>query len=434
MGFPRRILLKWLLTITALAIVLGGAYVIHFLVRSEREREAGGDEVKSPRRVKAGNVVFTEEDRKRQEIEEAKAVAVEWREPFTAYGRIVPNSRATHVMQAPFAGTLRADDKQPWPNLGNTVKAGQVLGHLQVRISPQEQLDWQSKLEEAKLKAKGAEQIVSLRQDRVTRLEKVSDGGPFIAQKDLDDARVTLADATTTLESAQAALTLWQRALGNAEKTGSTGKPWSIPLVSTADGEVVEAEGRPGTAIEAGGVVTRIVDFHHPLVEMDLPLDAVVEDGPPKTIDAWLLSATPGIVSTASDSRLTLSLVGPSPRVDAASQLSSYWYEGTIAMDALPALAATWRPGRFVTASIAQGRAEPQAAIAVPATALLVHAGRLCVYVREKPDHYERREVQLLGREGEMCILSGGVEDGDFVVVRNAQVLLSEEFRPTEDD
>jgi hypothetical protein len=58
------------------------------------------------------------------------------------------------------------------------------------------------------------------------------------------------------------------------------------------------------------------------------------------------------------------------------------------------------------------------------------------VYVRVKPGAYERREVRLLGREGDSWALAArqtsarsGLEPGEVVVQRGAQVLLSEEFR-----
>jgi hypothetical protein len=58
------------------------------------------------------------------------------------------------------------------------------------------------------------------------------------------------------------------------------------------------------------------------------------------------------------------------------------------------------------------------------------------VYVRLRPGAYERREVRLLGREGDSWALAtsqpsdpSGLEPGEVVVQRGAQVLLSEEFR-----
>jgi hypothetical protein len=69
----------------------------------------------------------------------------------------------------------------------------------------------------------------------------------------------------------------------------------------------------------------------------------------------------------------------------------------------------------------------------VPASAVLFHQGRALVYVRLDPDRYERREVQLLGRESDRWVLASGVKTGEFVVHEQAQVLLSQEFNADTD-
>ena len=71
----------------------------------------------------------------------------------------------------------------------------------------------------------------------------------------------------------------------------------------------------------------------------------------------------------------------------------------------------------------------------VPAGAVLYHEGRPLVYVRVGPEKYQRREVRLLGREGNRWVLAArqgelpvGVAPDEAVVSRQAQVLLSMEF------
>src|SRR5207245_9863288 len=90
---------------------------------------------------------------------------------------------------------------------------------------------------------------------------------------------------------------------------------------------------------------------------------------------------------------------------------------------------AVWRPGLFVKAFVRVPESKPRPAVAVPGGALLYHQGRALVYVRLSPGRYERREVQVLGRDGDRWVLASGVAAGEPVVSRQAQVLLSEEFR-----
>jgi multidrug efflux pump subunit AcrA (membrane-fusion protein) len=93
-----------------------------------------------------------------------------------------------------------------------------------------------------------------------------------------------------------------------------------------------------------------------------------------------------------------------------------------------------WRPGLFVKALVKVPDAKPRTAVAVPEGALLYHQGRALVYVRVGPGRFERREVQVLGRDGTRWALAGGVEAGERVVSHRAQVLLSEEFRTEADN
>src|SRR5262249_33780985 len=156
---------------------------------------------------------------------------------------------------SPFAGTLRADPDMPWPGPGRGVKAGQVLGRVDVRIGPQERLDLQSKLSEARLRYVGAEDVLRVQQERVNRL-KPSPRSEFVRQGELAEAMGKLTEARPQLATARAAVDLWERALASIERpNGRPNSSWSEPLAAPADGEVTELSGRPGMAIEAGGLV-----------------------------------------------------------------------------------------------------------------------------------------------------------------------------------
>jgi multidrug efflux pump subunit AcrA (membrane-fusion protein) len=136
---------------------------------------------------------------------------------------------------------------------------------------------------------------------------------------------------------------------------------------------------------------------------------------------------------------ISATLIGPAGQVDALSQLAAYWYEAdttqrakidpTKKANGTSPNGSTWRPGLFVLAHLKSSQAKPQQAVSIPLTALLIHQGRMLVYVRLSPGRYERREVRLLGREGDRWIVTAGVTAGEPVAYRQAQILLSEEFR-----
>ncbi len=433
MRFGHRTLsLKWPITLGVLGILLAGGYIVNRIVRAEREAEAGGDVVQAPRRLKNGKVVLTADLVKDHGIRDEPAQPIEWSEPIAVYGRLVPNPRATTIVQAPLAGTLRTDAKEAWPTVGASVRAGQVLGQLDVRVGPQERLDLKLKLKEASLKVQGSEKVVAIQQERLSRLEKASRGEQIVSQRELDDARVSLTEAKTNLSSAQAAEELWKGAVDAIERPAdSSVSAFRLSLTAPAGGEIVETAARPGMSVEAGAAIARVVDFRHALAEMDLPPE-VLAAGPPKQIELAMLPASPQS-TTPSLGRLTATLTGPAPEIDTTSQFTSYWYEATVNPQEKAGLPAAWRPGRFVTALVRLPEAPKLKAVTVPVTAVLAHEGRLLVYVRVAEAKYMRREVRLLGREGDRAVLAPGVQEGEPVVVQEAQVLLSEEFRAKEE-
>jgi hypothetical protein len=450
---PRALLplLKWTATLALFAGLLAGAYFVHRRARQGEAAEGAAEQANPPRRAELGVVKLGAKLAASHGIQDEPAQPIAWSPRRTVYGRVIPNPQATAEVRSPFAGTLRADPEAPWPVPGRLIGANQVLGRVEVRVGPQERLDLEAKLSDARFKQRGAEDVLHVQQDRVARLQKAStsDGIP---RKELDDALVALAEARTQRATAQAAVQLWQGAVTLlAQGNDQARTAWSVPLRAPAEGEVTELAARPGTAVEAGGLVARVVDFQRPLVRLDLPAD-VLTAGPPAEVELTAtlppempLGTTESSTSGAPAAGVAATLVGPAPQVDSASQLAGYWYEArlngaertqtspTATANGIPSRGVAWRPGLFVQASLRLTGTKPQEAVSVPRTAVLFHLGRPWVYVRLSPGRYERREVQLLGPEGERWVLASGVASGEPVVYRHAQVLLSEEFR-TEGD
>jgi hypothetical protein len=257
----------------------------------------------------------------------------------------------------------------------------------------------------------------------------------------MDAIQTQLTEARTQLATAKAVVRDWENALETitqqAERKEST---WHQSLTCPGEGEIIEIQGRPGMVVEPGTLVARIVDFRQALVRLEIPPEALTA-GPPASVE--LLAARSAPASPALDGTsnrpepasppptVPARLVGPAPQVETGSQLAVYWYE----VDGARAPAtAVWRPGLFVKAALPVPDARPQAAVAVPAGALLYHQGRALVYIRLNPGRFKRCEVQVLGRDGERWVLASGVQAGEYVVSQRAIVLLSEEFRGDQDD
>lgn len=449
------VFLTWAGTLALIGGLFALAYWVHAEMQEERAREASGDKVQSPRRAKDGVVGLGTGIAGSYGIKEETAQAVSWSERVPVYGRVVPNSRATVEVRSPFAGTLKkADRDAAWPAPGQWVRSGQLLGRVDIRVSPEVRLDLRNKLDAARLQVQGAEEQVKVQQDRVNSLKGVT-SQEIIARGELDAALVQLATFKTQLATAKATAELYQKALEEVRKRENRkSSTWSQSLTAPADGEVTELTGRPDMEIEAGGSIAQLVDYRRPLVRLDIPPDAV-KSGPPPHVELFAVPANP----PASRSALSLAevsepsqavmatLAGPAPRLESASQFVSYWYDVNPVSSSKPKetrpgainpgdLRAVWRPGLQVKAYAKPSSAKPLEAVSVPASAVLYHQGQALVYVRIEPGKYERREVRLLGREGDRWVLTPfqtlaprGVRPGELVVVHQAQILLSEESR-----
>ncbi|MHB1560527.1 MAG: efflux RND transporter periplasmic adaptor subunit, partial [Isosphaeraceae bacterium] len=447
------ILFKWLMALGLVGGLLFAAYVVNGLMRAERAAEGEEDRIEAPRRVVDGVVKLGTEQAERSGLAEAPARAAEWTERVPLYGQVVDNPASMTEVRSPFAGTLREAADVPWPAPGRWVRAGQTLGWIDVRVGPQERLTLRDNLTTALLKKQGAEKVVALQRERVKRVESVS-RSQIVPGQQLDDARVLLVDAETQLAIASASVELWRKALAEADRPGHhEPTTFSQPLIAPADGEIVDLTARPGEAIEAGAAIGRLVDSRRVLVRLDIP-PALLGAGPPGPLKMEAIAAgfssgqtLAGSAPPPDASTIEAIPVGPAPRVDEASQFIGYWYERERDRDegaGKPGKVETgsgggdgpgmlWRPGLQVRAWMTPRGAPKRPAVAIPAEALLFHQGRSLVYVRVEPGEYRRREVRTLGRVGDSSIVAArrrdgpdGLDPGEFVVSRGAQVLLSE--------
>lgn len=349
-------------------------------------------------------------------------------ERVAVYGRVVPNPKSVVDVRTPFAGTVQSSEETGWPQLGQIARAGESLGILDIRVGPQERLDLEAKLKEARLRNQGAVEVEKVQKDRADRLKSLTTSD-IVSRREMADALVALAEAQTQLATTKAAVDLWTTALAQINNRNELVSRWRMPLVSPADGEITQVLVRPGAAVEAGSPIVRIVNFKHLLVRLDVPPDLL--DGPPPPLVRLLAGSrsetmpSAKVASDRDEAGIDARLVGSAPQIDVTSQVTSYWYEAS----AGPSGSHPWRPGLFVKALVMPPESKPRPAVAVPVGAVLWHAGQPWVYVEIEPGQFLRRSVQLLGREGSDYLLGSGLQVGEVVVSRQTQVLLSEEFR-----
>jgi hypothetical protein len=447
------------LTVAVVVALLGGLAALAYVVR-ERVVANRPPEPQPPKRVELPGEVTLKiglAESLLLEVEPARPEE-QWVEPVVVYGQVVPNPQATVEVRAPFAGTLR-EHPGAWPQPGKWFKAGALLGWVDIRVGPQDKLDLQNKLNDAKQKHEEAVKTLKVQQ---TRLDSLDAAPKSIPQREREVARLEFNQAKTQEELARAVVNRLQEILTEINREGGRQTAtWSFALTAPAAGEVTELAARPGAAVEAGALIVRLVDQRRPMVRLDLPPE-VLPKGPPPVVDLSAIAPTPpalrGVrnqpLAAAPARTVRVHVLGLAPAVNPASQFAGYLYEVSGPPDengdtiggrheGLMTDGLAWRPGLFVKANVPAVPSPPakiRQAVSVPEAALLFHQGRALVYVLKSKDDkticYARTEVQVLGRKDSRWVLAASqfLDDQVQVVVRNPQSLLSEEFKADVDN
>jgi RND family efflux transporter MFP subunit len=382
-----------------------------------------GPEAKKETRVtqRTGKIVAfkSADDAASYGIASAPVKLAQWHPRLCVDGRVLPNPNATLEVRAPFGGVIQANSEMPSFRLGAKVTAQQNLAMFEARFSPLEKLDFKAKSDAEEVRYRTAEQNLKLKEARVKRIEEIGAAGA-VSRADYDNASWQLLDATMQKDLALTQWNIWKQALESSDK-----KKVIVPMRSPIAGEIAEIGAQPGANVEAGHVLLRIVDFRRVLVRLDFP---VASDGspPPASVALETPSST-----LETPTRWQASLRGAAPSIEPGLQKAAYLYE---IMGRDQVATPTWRPGLYIKAVLPDPGKTSQSAVAVPASALLVHQGRTLVYIQKPRGRFERCEVQVLARDGNTIYVSSGLRGDELVVSKHAQIVLSEEFRSDVDD
>lgn len=174
-----------------------------------------------------------------------------------------------------------------------------------------------------------------------------------------------------------------------------------------------------GWLFDASPAFVRLIDQQDYLIQITLPPGAQVLSAP-KT----------ALVQTADSTLVSARLVSPSPRTDPRIQGLSFFYVTPNCHDCdgrRPAQPVGLLPGMNVIAYLPVG--SRVRGVLVPDSAVVWWQGKAWVYIQKKPDRFVRREIstEILLKGG--WFVEKGLADGEQIVVRGAQLVLSEEFR-----
>lgn len=173
-----------------------------------------------------------------------------------------------------------------------------------------------------------------------------------------------------------------------------------------------------GTVHKWGRVVTgwliddtfsfkRLVRLDDVLIQVTLPRDSTVKS-PPETIEVQ----SPAGVNTSAR------LVSPATRTDPRLQGMSFLYSAPASTGLIP--------GMNVVVFIPEGK--PVSGFFVNDSAIVLWQGKSWAYVQKNPANFARHEIEGV-RVKDGWFLREGFSDNDMVVIKGAQMLLSEELR-----
>lgn len=316
---------------------------------------------------------------------------------------VVTAEGASAVVAVSMAGRLLPPDGGLLPRTGDVVAAGDELARVEPPLSATDgaqlralELEWDMKALEIEKQVAEAESHLRFTEANRARIADLREDG-LSTQQQLDQAERDLSLAQGAQAAAQAA----QGALTEqrSQRMGALRYPVHAPIAG-----VVMAEGRVvGEALEAQDTLFRIVDSSRVWIEgrvseFELPL---VTEAPPALVT---LPALPGLRLPVSDPFLA-------PEVDAGSRTVKLRYE-------LAVTGAVVRPGMLAELEVAVESVD--ADVVIPYEAVVIEGGLPFAYVMHEGEMFERREIELGLRDGDLVEVLAGVDVDERVATRGA--------------
>ena len=254
----------------------------------------------------------------------------------------------------------------------------------------------------AAAKAQTEKALASLEASRkqYDRLKTLYEDNQNVSEKALQAGEAVWRSDEANVEASRQGLLAAQEALRAGEETinvleAGVRQQWGSTLT--------------GWLFEATPAFERLIQQKDILLQITLPSEIHISSAPQSIL-----------VQTGAGATATASLVSPSPRTDPRIQGMSFFYVA-------PSQTGFSR-GMNVRAYLPVG--EKIRGVLVPDSAVLSWQGKTWVYVQSDDEHFVRREVPAKNFLKEGYFVSKGFKAGEKIVVKGAQLLLSEEFRP----
>lgn len=357
----------------------------------ESEEKAREVEVENPE----GEISFLKEQQWKVEFDVEEVARRELRPSLAVNATLRAAADGEAVIVAPFDGRVSAPEGGI-PQVGETVKAGQIVAYVVPKLDAGQISTAQSELRKAEV------MLVRARRDEA-RIRGLVESGALPARR--------LADVESEVELAKGEVAQARRRLGQSNTVGARkgAQSGAVAIRSAIDGTVAQRGFVDGGFVSNGQQLLRVVDRSQLWLEAHVPeanLDRVREP-----TGAWFESR--GGSSVEIDVTRGGRLVSFAEIIDPVTRTAPLIFEigeaGT---------GADLRVGGFVEAHILEG--EPREVVAVPASAILDEQGLDVVYVMIGGESFSRRTVRLGVRDRDYVEVREGLQEGDVVVSEGA--------------
>lgn len=403
-------LFKLVLGVAAAAIV-AGLLIRSFLAnRAELAREAQSDQpiasASGVRRGANGETVIRFAPEMQQRLGIAAEALAGTRRPLEAlaYGHLEEDPSRSFVVRAPVAGNARDAANRAWPEVGQTLADGTVIGAVEPRLAPADRITLGDRLSSARADEESGRASLAAAQAALDRARMLNADDKNMSDKAVQDAEARAAAERARLAAAGRSVRLIQSSLASMDGAAA-------PLAVDRGGQVVEVMAHPGESVEAGQPVVRVARFDRLLARVDVPAGDVVPAGVPAAL----------IVPLGYESRpIRAQRVSLAAAIDPKTQGQAFLFR-------VPDPSFALRPGLSVTAYLQLPGAARQGVV-VSRAAVVHQAGRTWVYVQTAAGQFARREVSLEDPTAEGWF-TRSIAAGTRIVTAGAQALLSEEFK-----
>lgn len=328
----------------------------------------------------------------------------EWQERIKLLGFSVLVPHRAAELQSPWTGILEPPPDGPMPTVGRQVRKGQLLATLLVQWSPSDRIQLENQLRDVRGTIGETEAEMAVTRKAVERLRKVTDGA--VAARQLLEAEGMMAKLDARLTAAR------QREMTLEDALAKKESPVRFQFVVPQDGLLTDLKHRPGEVVSAGNVVATIYDPR----ELWVSVFAL-----PGQLQAMQVPAEAEITFPGFSSQpLSSKLVSVKPHVEPQQQAQALVY------------GADNPDGRIPTGLQAEVRlpvGEPTDVVRVPRSAVLQLSQPRLVYLQRGAEEFVKHFVEIEDEDDKHVYVRPTFPADAKVVVRGAQVLLSEEYK-----